>query len=126
MPSRSSNDLPNAIATIPPGAYAIGVSGGADSVALLTLLHSRRPDFRLHVVHLNHETRGPDSDADARLVQDLAAQLALPCTVARLSEITLTETIPNPSARFRAARMALFARVVAEHNLNGVILAHHA
>jgi hypothetical protein len=38
--------------------------------------------------------------------------------------------VPNPpanrSARFRAARFALFRRIVQQHGLNGVILAHHA
>ncbi|MDB5291311.1 MAG: tilS [Phycisphaerales bacterium] len=32
----------------------------------------------------------------------------------------------NPSARYRTARAALFRKVVAEHGLAGVILAHHA
>ena len=49
------------LADVPPGARAVAVSGGADSVALLTLLKSRRPDLALHVVHLDHQTRGQAS-----------------------------------------------------------------
>ena len=52
-----SPSLADAMQSVPPGGWAIGVSGGADSIALLTLL-VHRPDLSLHVVHLNHETRG--------------------------------------------------------------------
>src|SRR5687768_5961056 len=75
-----------AAATVPPGRWAVGVSGGADSVALLLLLRDR-PDLALHVVHLDHETRGGASADDAGFVEDLAARLRVPCTVARRSEV---------------------------------------
>lgn len=112
---------------VPPGRWAVGVSGGADSVALLRLVEDR-PGLAIHVVHLDHETRGGASGEDARFVEALAASLALPFTAARRSQIEpgLTRLPANPSARFRAARLALFGHVVREHGLCGVILAHHA
>jgi tRNA(Ile)-lysidine synthase len=124
--SEACADPADSIGAIPPGNWAVGVSGGADSVALLMLLHDRRSDLQLHVVHLNHETRGAESDGDAAFVRELAVSLALPCTIARISEVPLPQTPANESARFRAARLALFGRVVSEHQLAGVILAHHA
>jgi tRNA(Ile)-lysidine synthase len=110
-----------------PGAWAVGVSGGADSVALLLLLNDR-PDFRLHVVHLNHELRGPASEADARFVEALARKLGLPSHVRRRSEIepSLDHLPTNASAAYRAARLAWFWRVVHEQQLAGVLLGHHA
>jgi len=44
----------------------VGVSGGADSVALLHLLSSLAPDWqlRLHVLHVDHQLRA-ESAADA-------------------------------------------------------------
>ena len=68
------------------GAWAVAVSGGRDSVALLELLR-HRGDLLLHVVHLDHETRGRESAADARFVNELASRWGLACTIARRSEI---------------------------------------
>jgi tRNA(Ile)-lysidine synthetase-like protein len=119
--------LQSAIARVPQGAWAVGVSGGADSVALLLLL-LEHDDLRLHVVHLNHETRGDASTADARFVEQLATNSKLPCTIARRSEIEARLSSPpsNISARYRAARLDFFRQVVERHALSGVILAHHA
>ncbi|HTL28368.1 MAG TPA: ATP-binding protein, partial [Tepidisphaeraceae bacterium] len=71
---------------MPAGAWGVGVSGGADSVALLSLLRSR-DDLKLHVIHLDHETRGAESTADAAFVRDLCEGGKLRYTIARRSEI---------------------------------------
>lgn len=116
-----------AVARVPAGGWAVGVSGGADSVAMLRLL-AERSDLSLHVVHLDHETRGPASAADAVFVAELAGQLGLPCTIARRSRIETAGSAlaTNRSARFRSARLALFRQVVEASGAAGVILAHHA
>jgi tRNA(Ile)-lysidine synthase len=54
----------------------VGVSGGADSVALARVL--RELGYRIGVAHLNHGLRGGDSDADERFVAALADQLDVP------------------------------------------------
>ena len=117
----------DAVASVPPGRWAVGVSGGADSVALLSLLRGR-PDLSLHVVHLDHETRGQASTADALFVAELSAKWGLACTVARWRDVEaeVAPDVKNPSARFRAGRRVLFRRVAAAHDLQGVVLAHHA
>ena len=48
----------------------VGVSGGADSIALLHVLHwfSKTQNYGLIVVHIDHMARGEDSDADADFV----------------------------------------------------------
>jgi len=53
----------------------VGVSGGADSVALLTFLLSVAAEYQLtlQVCHINHGLRGSESDGDADFVRKLAA-----------------------------------------------------
>src|SRR4051812_46976299 len=115
------------LSRIAEGQYAIGVSGGADSVALLRGVMQFRPDLGLHVVHLNHEMRGEESEGDARFVEALAGRFKLPISVERRSEIepALKNRPANLSALFRAMRIELFKRACKEHGLHGVLLAHH-
>jgi len=121
--------LSSAVSCVPPGAWAVAVSGGADSLALLALLRQRH-DLQLHVVHLDHQLRGQQSAADAQFVCELAQRWGLPCTIATRSQLEATippQCLPaNPSARYRLLRLELFRRVVTQQQLQGVILAHHA
>jgi len=62
--------------------WLVGVSGGADSVALLHLLVEA--GFRkLVVCHLDHRLRGRASTEDARFVRRLAEKLGLPHEIGR-------------------------------------------
>ncbi|HJZ68947.1 MAG TPA: tRNA lysidine(34) synthetase TilS [Blastocatellia bacterium] len=63
----------------------VAVSGGADSVALLDVLvrlvsrdQLLTPNPHLHVAHLDHKLRGPESTEDAEFVRALADRLGLP------------------------------------------------
>jgi tRNA(Ile)-lysidine synthetase-like protein len=118
----------NALAAIDPGRWAVGVSGGADSVALLRGLRERRGDLPIHVVHVNHQARGDASDEDERFVVTLCERLGVACTVRRADAIAATSCNwpANRSARYRAWRLTAFTQVVADHALEGVLLAHHA
>ena len=57
----------------------VGVSGGADSIALLNVLHlfSKTKNYELVVAHINHMTRGGESYVDADFVKDAAENLGL-------------------------------------------------
>lgn len=63
----------------------VGISGGADSVALLHILHSLLPvlpqGITLAAAHLNHNLRGQESDRDEHFVRDLCRRLNIPLTV---------------------------------------------
>jgi len=58
----------------------LGVSGGADSMAMLRAVHALKSQGigRLIVAHFNHRLRGPESDADEAFVGETAARLGLP------------------------------------------------
>ena len=61
----------------------VGVSGGADSVALLLILDELRKKrkFSLHVVHVNHGIRGEDAVRDENYVLELCEGRGIPFPV---------------------------------------------
>jgi len=79
--------LPMDTTPLKPGLrLAVGVSGGADSVALLRALHARTGELGLvlHVAHLHHGLRGAEADRDLEFVRVMAAELGLPLHEARV------------------------------------------
>lgn len=70
---------------VPKGArLVIGLSGGADSVALLHVLHSLQKEFAwdsLTAVHIHHGLRVAAADEDARFAEGFCADLGIPCIV---------------------------------------------
>jgi tRNA(Ile)-lysidine synthetase-like protein len=126
MPSDDTTNLGATLSAVPAGRWALAVSGGADSVALLMLAVNARPVSAWHVIHLDHETRGGASAEDARFVQILCDHLGVELTIRRISELNLKDPPANRSARFRTARLHLFRTVVHDRQLAGVLQAHHA
>jgi tRNA(Ile)-lysidine synthase len=57
----------------------VGVSGGADSTALLFCLHALASEFHLalSIAHLNHGIRGAEADADEDFVRQTSVDLGL-------------------------------------------------
>jgi tRNA(Ile)-lysidine synthase len=107
----------------------LGVSGGADSLAMLHLLRAIRGDAAaetLHVAHLNHWFRGKEAREDAGYVRDIAQAWGLTCTVE-------TFDVPNYARRRKlstedAARRARYAFLasVARDRQAAVAVAHNA
>lgn len=63
----------------------VAVSGGPDSVCLVSVLLalSRELDLTLHIAHLDHMFRGAESEGEAVFVADLAKRLGLPATTGK-------------------------------------------
>jgi tRNA(Ile)-lysidine synthase len=88
MRKQPTPTLPMETTLLKPGLrLAVGVSGGADSVALLRALHGRSGELGLvlHMAHLNHGLRGAEADGDLEFVRALAAELGLPLHEARVN-----------------------------------------
>ena len=95
----------------------VGVSGGADSVALARILFQLNIPFT--IAHLNHNLRGATSDADEKMVHNLAAELHVPIVVKQAKIIRDGASV---EMRAREARHLFFSTFK-----NAVIaLAHHA
>ncbi|MBI2940360.1 MAG: tRNA lysidine(34) synthetase TilS [Chloroflexi bacterium] len=109
--------------------WVVGVSGGADSVALLHGLSSLRAEWgiSLHVAHLNHRLRGAESDADEAFVADIARSLGLAATVDRadVAALGLVCRVGLEEAG-RLARYRFFAEVVHQRGAAGVAVGHTA
>lgn len=117
-------------ALLPAGCHVlVGVSGGADSVALLYALHHLRPrlSFSLTAVHVHHGLRGAEADADAEFVSLLAWRLGVPCGVEKVdvAQRARREGISVEMAG-RQARHEIFARVARAVGADRVATAHHA
>jgi len=106
----------------------IGLSGGADSTALLDLL-ATLPAFPLLLVaaHLNHCLRGPDSDADEQFCRELAARYGIPFESRRVDiQAMATAESLNLEDAGRRARIAFFDELLGTRQATAVVLAHHA
>lgn len=61
------------------GLVLVGVSGGADSVALLLLLQEL--NYKIQALHCNFHLRGEESDRDEKFVSDLCRQKDIPLLI---------------------------------------------
>ena len=120
--------LPIETALLRPGlCLAVGLSGGADSVALLRALHQHSGELGLvlHAAHLHHGLRGPEADGDLAFARALAAELHLPFHESRVDTAAAAEknhqTIEEAA---RHLRYQWFRELMAETPLDAVATAH--
>ena len=87
------------------------VSGGADSVALLDVLHSLRAEcaLSLHAIHVHHGLR-PEADADADFVRALCERMGVPLSTERVS-VKQEPPWDGLEAEARRARYGAFREV---------------
>jgi tRNA(Ile)-lysidine synthase len=104
------------------------VSGGADSTALLALLHELAQDGKVAldgVAHLHHHIRGDESDDDAAFVEDLTGRLGLRLELAHEDVPALARrTGTSLEVAGRNARLAFFERLAGSPARPIIALAH--
>lgn len=107
----------------------VGVSGGADSMAMLHVLNdlSSRLKLRLHVAHLNHQLRGEEAQGDAAFVEAAANSLNLPCTLgsADVPAMIAREKLSTEEAA-RKARYSFLLKTASHLGADKVAVAHNA
>jgi len=62
----------------------VGLSGGADSVALLHVLCSMKEAWSITAVHVHHGLRGEEADRDAAFAKAFCEKLGVPCIVRKV------------------------------------------
>jgi tRNA(Ile)-lysidine synthase len=109
----------------PDSVLVVGVSGGADSLALMHILYTLQSTFRcrIHVATLDHGLRGEQGAADAEYVRKMADSLGVPVTVGRTN---VTNQGSGIEAAARSARYHFLAFVARKVGAERVAVAHHA
>ncbi|HEX5641980.1 MAG TPA: tRNA lysidine(34) synthetase TilS [Thermoleophilia bacterium] len=110
-----------------PGEHALLLlSGGADSMALLSLVRAadRRLGLglRLATLHVDYGLRGADSDRDRLIVERACAGAGLPFHVERLHGSLNGRDF---QARARAQRYGRARQLTAEHGYDVIVTAHN-
>ncbi len=110
------------------GGVLVGLSGGADSVALLMALTELAPKhgWRVCAAHFNHGIRGEAADGDERFCRDLCDKLGVAFFCGR-------EDIPAKAAELgvstetagRIRRYDFLQRTAKENSLDRIAVAHH-
>lgn len=106
--------------------WVVGVSGGADSLALLHCLKRVVGPEKLIAVHVNHRLRA-EADEDARFVKDTAVSWGIQYKGKEVDVAQLAaESGWSIEEAGRFARYDFFAEVVRELGATAVCVAHHA
>ncbi len=107
----------------PGGRVGVAVSGGADSVCLLYLLHELAPvlDLHLTVIHLNHKLRADESDRDQQFVRDLAGSLGYPLLA---NAVDVAAAGGNLEQEGRRARRNFYLDLIASGAVDVVATGH--
>jgi len=113
----------------PGGRVGIGVSGGADSVAMLRIFAELRTQLGIAVLvlHFHHQLRGTEADEDERFVKALAEEFHLEFESGR-ADVSGEARLHgwNVEDAARRLRYQFFASVAEERGLNRVAVAHTA
>lgn len=101
-------------------AWCVAFSGGADSLALLLLLHAHFPGRQLVALHFNHRLRGRSSEADAAFCARVCRSLGVKCVVGRWKNAPKQAS----AGQARAVRHDFFIREMKRLKIRALWLAH--
>jgi tRNA(Ile)-lysidine synthase len=105
----------------------VGLSGGADSVALTCALLELRQSLGLRIVaaHLNHRIRGGESDRDEAFVRAMCGRLGVELIVEHAEGLDASISRANLEERAREVRRDFLGRVADRIEAGFIALGHH-
>lgn len=107
----------------------VAVSGGPDSMALLTVMCRIAKAERLTIVaaHVNHGFRVEESRHELEVVREYCTRLGIACETTTLDMPSyIEETRMNGQSASRQLRYAFLHRVAEQYGASRIALAHHA
>lgn len=122
------NQLENLVNSPENHTFLLAVSGGADSMVLLSLFasfsSSQKEKLKFQVAHINYKLRGKDSDLDQKIVQDFCEKNHIQF---HLYEVSEQDRKPEHSIQLwaRKLRYAFFKEIREKENLEFLVTAHH-
>ena len=105
----------------------VGVSGGADSVCLLSVLSKLQEDMELNIIvaHINHMFR-ETAVRDEEFVQQLCKKIEIPCVVKRADVVSLAkEQGISFEEAGRNVRYAFFEELLEKYDGDKIAVAHN-
>lgn len=104
--------------------HLVGLSGGADSVALLLIL--RELGYRVEVAHCNFRLRGEESDRDENFVKELCGKLNVPLHIIHFDTRSYAELHQvSIEMAARDLRYGYFRELCKDIGAADVCIAHH-
>jgi tRNA(Ile)-lysidine synthase len=105
----------------------VAVSGGPDSMALLSLLHQLAPSWHLSltVVHFNYGLRGQESDADESFVRTWCDERGIPLIV-QWPVLPKKRGASSVQATAREVRYAAMHQIVRDLGVDRIVVGHTA
>lgn len=122
------NQLENLVNSPENHTFLLAVSGGADSMVLLSLFASfgstKKEKLKFQVAHINYKLRGKDSDLDQKVVQDFCDKNHIQF---HLYEVSAQDRKPENSIQLwaRELRYTFFKEIRERENLDFLVTAHH-
>lgn len=106
------------------GQYIVALSGGADSVALLLILHSL--GVNLSAAHCNFHLRGEESERDEQFCVDLCEKLDIHLSRIHFDTIEYAQLHKQSiEMAARELRYRYFAQLAKDLGADGICVAHH-
>ena len=107
----------------------VGLSGGADSSALLFMLtlYAKGSNAKIYAAHLNHGIRGDEADRDEEFCRNFAKSLNVEFFSRKLDIPAIAQiTGESVETAARNARYDFFDSIMQEHNIRILATAHNA
>jgi tRNA(Ile)-lysidine synthase len=107
----------------------VGFSGGADSSALLMMLHqySKIYGTRIYAAHVNHMLRGEEADRDEQFCRKVASRLGIELFVCRRDvNAYAKQSGQSVETAARDVRYEFFDSIMSEHSIPLLATAHNA